>query len=165
MNDLLQYIQSQNSSGTGVTIANIEPLLKVMPDKITVAELNELVKFASNQVGIWEAEWMFSPSISPQLTAKTEADQWGRLWESWLESLSKLIPDVKEQSERAHRLTVLKHHLSKSVDYNKGKNLTKIISVSLSKIAIVLNKFGIHGLAEHLYMLALYPKGTVGRTI
>jgi hypothetical protein len=121
MSDLSQYLQSQTVSGTNVTIETIERMLKEMPDKISVAELNELVKFASNQAGIWEAKWMFSPYKSPQLSARAESEKWCKLWETWLESLSELIPDVKEQSERAHSLTVLQYHLSKRIDYNKGK--------------------------------------------
>lgn len=163
MSDLSQYLQAQTSSGTGVTIETIERLLKKLPDTMPVAELNELVKFASNQVGIWEAEWMFSPDESPQLTAKAESEKWSKLWTAWLESLCALVPDVKEQSVRAHNLTVLQYHMSKRIDYNKGNPLSKLISEILSMFAIALNKLGVRGLATHLYTLSIYPKGTVGR--
>jgi len=164
MTDLLQYLQSQTNS-SGVPIEEVSRLLDGMPDNISAKELNELVKFASNQVGIWEAEWLFSPSESPNLTAKKESDQWSKLWETWFETLAEIVPDMKEQSERLHSLPVLQPQLSKSVDYNKGRPITKLISVSTAQIAITLNKLGIQGLAKHLYKLALYPKGTVGRTI
>ena len=108
---------------------------------------------------------MFSPSKSPQLTAKEESEQWSKLWETWFESLSELIPAVKEDFERLHSDIVLKFHLSKRLDYNKGKPLTKLFCDYISKIAITFNKLGIHGLSTHLYKLALYPKGTVGRNI
>ncbi|MBK5275339.1 MAG: hypothetical protein JJE30_09850 [Desulfuromonadales bacterium] len=165
MSDLLQYLQSQKTSSVGVPIKDVSCLLDGRPDNISVTELNELVKFASNQVGIWESEWMFSPSESPHLTAKEESEHWSKLWETWFETLSELIPDMKEQSERLHSLSVIQYQLSKSVDYNKGRPLIKLISVSTAQIAITLNKLGIRGLAQHLYKLALYPKGTVGRTI
>jgi len=164
MTDLLQYLQSQTSS-SGVPIEEVSRLLDGMPDNISAKELNELVKFASNQVGIWEAEWLFSPSESPNLTAKKESEQWSKLWETWFETLSELIPDMREQSERLHNLSLLQHKLTKSVDYNKGRPLIKLISVSTAQIAITLNKLGIRGLAHHLYKLSLYPKGTVGRAI
>ena len=78
--------------------------------------LNLVISFdgVSTSCPLWESEWMFSPSKSPQLTAKEESEQWSKLWETWFESLSELIPAVKEDFERLHSDIVLKFHLSKS---------------------------------------------------
>lgn len=162
MPDLLEYLQSQ-PSGTAITAESVERILQEIPDTLTPTELNALVKFASNQTGIWGSEWMFSPASSPKLSARTESERWSQLWESWLKTLSELAPEIKVQSERLHSLTVFQYHMEKRINYNKGKPILKLLSVSLSKIAFALNKLGLRGLAEHYYTLSLYPKDTIGR--
>ena len=163
MSDLLSYLQTVTNDNSAITIEHIKHLLKKISGKITINELNELIKISSNQVGIWEAAWLFSPANSPNTDAKQKSQQWRKQWETWFGMLLEQVPDAREQAERIHQLTILKHHMSKGFDYNRNKPLKRLFSAGLSQIAIIFNRIGLNDIANNLYILALYPKGTVGR--
>jgi hypothetical protein len=96
MSDLLNYLQSLSSSNSAVSIEQIEQLIKKMPENITTAELHDLINFVSEQLGILEAEWAFSPLTSPNTIAKTKAEAWDKLWKVCSSILFEQVPDARE---------------------------------------------------------------------
>jgi hypothetical protein len=130
---------------------------------MSVAQLDQIVNFASDQVGIWKAEYSFSPAYSPNAAAKAESERWEQLWGAWLDMLLGAVPDVAEQTHLRHRLVVAKHSLEKSLHHTDNKPLRRMFFGAVSKVAIGLGKLGVSGLAERLYAFSLYPKGSVGR--
>lgn len=164
MRELLSDLRSLASPKSGVTFEHFEQLRHEASERtMTPAQLHELINFVSDQVGMWQAKWFFSLSNSPNTAAKTESEQWEQLWRVCSNILSEQVPDLGEQIERRHRLNLLRHHMAQRVAYNNRKPFEKLIAVSVAKMAMALNTLGVHGIANHLYMLALYPKGTIGR--
>jgi hypothetical protein len=75
----------------------------------------------------------------------------------------KHVPDVREPIEEVHRLTVLKHSIARRAHYNRNKPLQRLVATVLSAAGIGLNKLGLKTIAQYLYEMSLYPKGTIGR--
>ncbi len=146
-----------------VMTEDFEVLLKNMPEQVSTTALNQIINFASDQVGIWEAEYSFSSAISPNTVARAESERWAQLWGTWSDVLLKLAPDVADQIHRRHRLIVAKHSVEKSLQYTSKKPLQRMVAGAMSRIAIGLGKLGIVSIPERLYAFSMYPKGSVGR--
>jgi len=162
-NDLAGRLEALSVGATGVTVHSFEGLFKNMPEEMSVAQLNQIINFASDQVGIWEAAYSFSSAYSPNAAAKAESERWEQLWGAWLDMFLKLIPDVAEQAHRRHRLIVLQHSIEKGLHYTDNRPLRRMFIGAVSKVAIGLAKIGISDLSKRLYAFSLYPKGSVGR--
>jgi hypothetical protein len=161
--DLAARLASLANGTSRVTIEDFEALLKNIPERISATVLNQIINFASDQVGIWEAEYSFSSASSPNTAARAESERWEQLWGTWSDVLLKLAPDVADQIHRRHRLIVAKHSVEKSLQYTSKKPLQRMVAGVLSRIAIGLGKLGIVSIPERLYAFSMYPKGSVGR--
>jgi hypothetical protein len=147
-----------------VTIEKFRAFLKDTPEnKMSIVQLNQIVNFASEQVGIWEAAYSFSPAHSPNIGAKNESEQWEDLWKAWSALLVEHAPDLADKLNRRHGLIVARHSVETSLQYKSGKPLQRITAAGLSRLAIGLGRLGIADIPERLYALSLYPKGSVGR--
>jgi len=162
-NDLVSRLEALSTGGAGVTVDSFEVLLKNMPEKMSVSQLNQIINFASEQVGIWEAEYSFSPAYSPNAAAKAESERWEHLWGAWSEMFLKLTPDLTEQIHRRHGLIVAQHSVERSLHYTDNKPLRRMVFGAVSQVAIGLGRIGFSGLSQRLYAFSLYPKGSVGR--
>jgi hypothetical protein len=162
--DILTFLESLSNGNIGVTIEHISPFLRNMPENISVTALNQLVIFASDQVGIWGAEWAFSPANAPNTTAKAESARWDKLRAGWVDLLLAQVPDLRETQKHIQEYTEFGHYLKLRLDYNKTKPIQRLSSNILSKISQWLRILGFYNIGKQLYSRALYPKGTVGRT-
>ena len=162
-NDLMTRLESFAKERMGVPYREFERVLRECDTSITVACLNQVLKLACDQWGFWEAEWLFSPAHSPNTLAKTEMEGWKALWRGSLDTLVETVPNVKDLLEQEQNLVVFGHSLRRAIEYNKTKPFRKIAAPMLSKLSIVLNKIGLHSIANDLYSWGLYPKGTVAR--
>ena len=159
--DRLAALTSQN---VGVTIEKFRTFLEgTAKDTMSIAQLNEIVNFASKQVGVWEAAYSFSPAHSPNIGAKNESEQWGELWIAWSALLLEKVPDLSDKIKRRHHLIVAERSVETSLQHKSGKPLERIKAAALSRLAIGLGRLGVAGIPERLYALSLYPKGSVGR--
>ena len=164
MKELLSHLKALATKESGVTFEHFEQLRKETSErKMTPAQFHEFINFVSDQVGIWQAKWFFSSNNSPNTAAKTESEQWDQLWGVCSNILLEQIPDLREQIDRRHQLNVLRHHMAQRLAYNNRKPFKKLITAGLSRMARTLNTVGVRRIANHISMLALYPKGTVGR--
>jgi hypothetical protein len=125
--------------------------------------LDQIINFASDQVGIWEAEYLFSSASSPNTAARAESERWEQLWGTLSDVLLQLAPDIADLIHRRHRLLVFKPSFEKSLQYTSKKALQRMFAGALSRIAIGLGKLGIVSIPERLYAISMYPKGSVGR--
>jgi hypothetical protein len=161
--DLTARLESLSDGTKGVTVDSLQSLLKTMPQNMSATELNQIMNFASDQVGIWEAEYSFSSVTSPRIDAKAESELWAELWAAWSDMLLELVPDIAEKIHRRHRLIVAQHSIKKSLHYMAKKPLRRIIAATASTLAIALGRLGMPKVPERLYAFGLYPKGSVGR--
>lgn len=161
--DLAGGLEALSTGAAGVTVQSFEGLLKSMPEEMSVAQLNQILNFASDQVGIWKAEYLFSPAYSPDAAAKAESERWEQLRGALLDSLLELVPDVEELTHSKHRLSDAQHIMDKSLHRMDNKPLLRMFFGAVSTVAIGLNRLGFSGLAMQLYASSLYPKGSVGR--
>ena len=159
--DRLEALTTQTA---GVAIEKFRAFLKDTPEnKISIEQLNQIVNFASEQVGIWEAAYSFSSAHSPNIGAKNESEQWEELWKAWSALLLEQVPDLSDKVNHRHRLIVAGRSVETSIQHKSGKPLQRIAAAVLSRLAIGLGRLGIAGIPERLYALSLYPKGSVGR--
>jgi hypothetical protein len=161
--DILGQLESMTNKGQGVSHQDFERLLEEGSASIPVSRANQLLDFAGDQVGFWEAEWLFSPAHSPNTNAKTEMEGWRLLWQALLESLSETVPDIRELTEKTQQLKILQHHSQRGLEFNETKPFRKYTAPVLSKLSLALNKIGLRSIAKNLYVWSLYPKGTVAR--
>jgi hypothetical protein len=161
--DLLVRLESITNKDKGFFYQDLERLLKEGSASIPVPYANQLLDFAGDQIGFWEAEWLFSPAQSPNTEAKTEMEGWRLLWQALLESLSETVPSIRELSEKKEQLRTLQHQLQGGLAYNETRPIRKYTVPVLSKVALALNKIGFRRISTSLYVWGLYPKGTVAR--
>ena len=162
--DFADRMAALTNQTVGVTIEKFRTFLEgTAKDTMSIAQLNEIVNFASKQVGLWEAAYSFSPAHSPNIGAKNESEQWDELWKAWSALLLEKVPDIADEVNRRHRLIVARPSVETSLQNKSGKPLQRMVAAVLSWLAIGLGKFGIADIPERLYALALYPKGSVGR--
>jgi len=162
--DFLARLESLTNRHTGVPYRDFASLLKELGNSsMPVSDLHQVLNFTSDQLGLWEAQWLFSPAHSPNTLAKTEAEGWRILWQALFDSLAEKVPDTRALLEREQQLRLLHHSLERGVEFNKTRPLRKVTAIVLSQVSFVLNKIGLHGIARNLYAWGLYPKGTVAR--
>jgi hypothetical protein len=152
-----------SNGSAGVLCQDFERALKEMGN-VTISEWGQVVTFATDQLGFWEAEWLFSPAHCPNNFAAAEIDAWRLLWHVCADELVKKVPEVKDQLENQKSLILLRHSFQRRVNYNKTRPLEKVFAIVLAKISFAFKKLGLISIAQKLYGRSLYPKGTVGRT-
>ena len=114
-NDLASRLDTLSAKTGAVTVERFRVFLKDMPEKMSIVQLNQILNFASEQVGVWEAAFSFSPAHSPNLNAKAESEQWEQLWNAWSNMLLELAPEITDEVHRRHRLIVVKHSVETSL--------------------------------------------------
>jgi hypothetical protein len=161
--DLLTSLDSLANGRMGVSYREFERVLRDGDASIPVTCLHQVLNIACDQLGFWQAEWLFSPAHSPNTPAKTEMEGWQILWRGIFDTLVENVPSTKDPLEREQNLKLLQHSLRRGVEYNETKPFRKIAATILSQASFVLNKIGLHSIANDLYAWGLYPKGTVAR--
>jgi hypothetical protein len=71
---------------------------------------------------------------------------------------------LRREIEREHELTILRHTMERSINYNKTRWCRRLTALLLSWISIQLNRIGFKKIANELYTSSLYPPGTIGRS-
>jgi len=162
--NFLVRLETLADGRTGVPYRDFEGLLKELGNgSIPVSHLHQVLNFTCDQLGLWEAEWLFSPAHSPNTVAKTEMEGWRIIWQAFFDLLVEKVPDTRALLEREQELRLLQPSLKLGVEYNETKPLKKVTAIVLSQASFVLNKIGFHRIATNLYVWGLYPKGTVAR--
>jgi hypothetical protein len=161
--DLLAQLESLMNRSIGVSYRDFEGLLREGNASITVSHWHQVLNFACDQMGFWEAEWFFSPAHSPNTVAKIEMEGWRILWQVIFDILVENVPETKDLLEREQQLRLFEHSLRRGVEYNKTRPLRKLTASVLSQGSFVFKKVGFHSIARNLYAWCLYPKGTVAR--
>ena len=133
-------------------------------DDFTPAEWKQVVDFSTDQVSRWQADWLFSSASSPNVRASAELEAWRQLWRIFSKSLVNQIPEVGEPLRKQHDLTAAQYLLECRLRHDATDSWARITSSVLSRIAIILNGIGLQSVGRKLYCLALYPRGSVGRS-
>src|SRR3990172_8916324 len=96
--DLIARMGFLSNGRSGVFCRDFERVLKEMGN-VTISEWGQVVTFATDQLGFWESEWLFSSAHCPNNLAVAEIDAWRLLWHVCADELAKKVPEVKEQLE------------------------------------------------------------------
>jgi hypothetical protein len=162
--ELLDHITFFSKEGQGVHYQDFERVFRESArEDITVDGWRKITGFTSDQLGFWEAKWLFSWAYSPDTGAKSEMDGWKIICEACLGELKNKLSEAADMIEEQYDLAVLKYSLKRAVDYNDAKPTRKFKATVRSSLLIKLDKVGFRDVASRLYRRALYPKGTVGR--
>ena len=156
-NDLLERLASLSTERQGVSNQDFQPILDNLPVNVSLHDWHVIANFASEQLNFWEAEWLFSWEHSPNTKARAETEGWKRICKTKLPTSIDLI-------DEQHDLILLNHSLKRAVDYNESSPFRKFKAKVLSEASFKFDKIGFRGFASYLYAIALYPKGTVGRS-
>jgi hypothetical protein len=163
--DLLSRLNSFSNNNTGMFHQDfVERILRKMNENVTASQWNQVVKLVSNQLGFWSAEWLFSPAHSPNIAAAAEVDGWKKIWTVCSDALVKQVPEIRDSNEKMHELILLQYVMKRRLDYDKTRPLEKIIGRIPGDLAIWLNKLGFKSMGKWVMTIALYPKGTTGRS-
>ncbi len=162
--ELFDRLTCLSKEGHGVHYQDFERVFRESAkEDIMVDGWRKITSFISDQLGFWEAEWLFSPAYSPNTNAKSEMRGWMIICEACLGELKNKITEAADIVEGQHNLAVLKYSMKRAVDYDKSKPSRKFKANVRSSILIKLDEIGLRRVASRLYVRALYPKGTVGR--
>lgn len=165
-NSIIKILNKFQDDVEGIRYETLISELNLISDKkeeLSMHDINELIKFSTEQIGYWNAEWSFSSATSPNHDAKKQRDGWENIWGNWVGILTKEIPEAMASMVQLKDHAYMLHTVKRNLEYNKRGIFSQSLSSILSKIAITLNKIGLKGVAASLYNIALYPKGTVGR--
>lgn len=160
---LLKRTEAILEGGKGVSSAVFLDLLREAPKEVSPSDLNKVVTMASEQIGYWEAEYLYSPADSPYEAAAAESRGWEQVWTACSEALANCVPDVRDSLNRQQNMVVLSHHLRRRVEYNRTRPLQRFTCFVASHASFALKRIGLTSLAQTLYAYALWPAGTVGR--
>jgi hypothetical protein len=162
--ELLDCVTSLSQEGHGVHYLDFECVFRESAkEDITVDGWRKITSFTSDQLGFWEAEWLFSSAYSPNMKAKSEMHGWKIICEACLVELKNKISAAADMINEQHNLAVLKYSMKRAVRYNESKPSRKFKANVRSSILVKLDEIGLRRIASRLYVRALYPKGTVGR--
>ncbi len=134
-------------------------------EDLTTEELKKLVDFSVSQLALWRVRWLFSSADTPDTVAKGEDDGWERIWNVFSSVLAEKVPDVAEPLRRMKDLSVGQALIQRKLEQDGSSTLRKWWASSAGGFAITLNRLGFQSVAAQLYKRALYPRGTVGRTL
>jgi hypothetical protein len=162
---LMARVRELSAADTWVPHRELQGLFEQQVDHqgLSLAEWHEVVSFASDQCGRWQARWLFSPAATPDRAAKQEFDGWRLLYVACAEALLARVPEVRERLDRRHEMTALRHALGRRLQQTEGRTLHRIGSAVLSQAAGAVRRLGLRHLAGRLEAAALYPSGSVGR--
>jgi hypothetical protein len=161
--DLAAMLEFHFKGHPGVKHQDFERVLKEFVD-VTVSELHKVVKFTSDQLGSWEAEWLFSSLDSPNTVAEAEVTGWLMVSRACTNALVERVPQLRGEIDRQQKLISVRHTIERRIDYNKTRWFQRLTTYLLSRISIQLNRIGFQKMANGLYVRSLYPPGTVGRS-
>jgi hypothetical protein len=162
--DISESIAALLKENAYVSYVDFERVLEEGEEDIPVKQMDEALKFISNQSGLWQAEYFFSPEHSPDENAKQEMDGWGLLWEGCSKAFADYLPDGIDMITRRHNIMVALPSTERRVEFNKNKTFERILTSVFSKSALWINKLGLYSLAVSLMNASMFPKGTVGRS-
>lgn len=129
----------------------------------TMPELKTIVDFAVEQIGQWQARWLFSSAQAPDIGAEAEADEWERVWDGFSTELMENVSGLEELLRRGKDLVVAKRLLERKLELDGGSRIRRFASWAMGGLAIALHRLGCGGIAQDIYKKALFPSGTVGR--
>lgn len=137
--------------------------LQNLSGSVPAKDLFKVVDFSANQLGQWQARWLFSSKSAPDIDAARETYAWRSVWEVSLDELTKSFCDVRDYVSQKKELICFESLLKKNREYNRNKPLTKLTNSSVSKLAFWLNTVGLKTVGTFFYKMALFPPGTLGR--
>jgi hypothetical protein len=147
--------------------AEVQALIEAQADRrqMPLAGWHEVVSFASDQCARWQARWLFSPAADPDQEAAAELEGWRALHAACAEALLTRVPEVRARLERQHEVTALRHALYRQLQDTEGRRARRMLLAIVSQAAGVARRIGLRGIAARLDATALYPPGSVGRTL
>jgi len=165
--DLLALLELHFKDNSCVKHEDFEHVPKELAKEFgnaTVSEWHKVVKFISDQLGLWGAEWLFSSVNSPNTVAEAEFRGWVIVSRACRNALVERVPGLRGEIEREHELTILRHTMERSINYNKTRWFQRFTALLVSWMSIQLNRIGFKKIGNELYAWSLYPPGTVGRS-
>jgi hypothetical protein len=102
--------------------------LQNLSESIPAKDLFKVVDFSANQLGQWQARWLFSSKSAPDIDAARETCAWRSVWEVSSDKLTKSFCDVHDYVSQKKELICFKSLLKKNREYNRDKPLTKLTS-------------------------------------
>ena len=113
--DFIARMESFSKESRGVSYRDFERLLKE-GGNLSLQHMNQVVYFASDQLGFWLAEWLFSPAHSPNTIASAETAGWRIIYRACSDELVKNVPNVGGPLEQQQNLALLGHAIKRRVD-------------------------------------------------
>lgn len=164
---LLLRVRALAAADDDISHAEVQTLIEAQADReqVALAEWYEVVSLTSDRCARWQARWLFSPAAHPDAVAAAELQGWRGLYAACAEALLTRAPEVRARLERQHEMTALGHVLQRRLEETEGRSGRRIVLAILSQTASMARRAGLHGFAARLDATALYPAGSVGRTL
>lgn len=167
MDSLLRDIDELANRDAEIRSDDLRRLLEDSPEdhSLSLNDWHKVVQFCADQLGRWQVKWLFSDATSPDESAATELKAWAELWEQCAGALIERVSGVRDELYRHRDLSVLHRALEKRERELRGRIVAGRAVSALSHLALVCNRLGAKAIGRQLYRIAMYPPGSVGRTI
>ena len=163
-NDIIESIDALLRENAYVNYIEFERVLEDGEEDIPIKHMDEILRFISNQTGLWHAKYFFSPGQSTDVNAKQEMDGWDLMWQGCSNAFADILPDGMDLITRRHDMVVLQLSMESRVEFYENRPLERFATAALAKSAHWVNKLGFSNLAGTLMNASMFPKGTVGRS-
>ena len=167
MASLVRNIDELSDRDTEIGSSDFRRLLEDIPEdhSLSLTDWHKVVQFCADQLGRWQVRWLFSDAKSPDERAGTELKAWAELWEHCAGALIERVSSVRGELYRHRDLSVLHRAVDRRERELRSRVVTGRAVSALSHLALLCNRLGAKAIGRQLYRLAIYPPGSVGRTI
>ena len=159
----LRGLDALRQSKMQVRCDHFQQSVQYLSASILAQDFAKIVDFSADQLGRWEAEWLFSPALIPDSDAACEKEAWASAWETNSNALMEVFPISSATLKRERDLICLRKFMEKRREYDSGKPLAKLTCNVLSRVGLLLYRIGLQSTGRFLYKRVLFPPNTVGR--
>jgi hypothetical protein len=161
-----QFLQGLDALSQGkmlVRCDHFQQSVENQSESISPKDYAKIVHFSADQVGRWNAEWLFSPVSTPDSDADCEKEAWEVAWEAASDALIGVFPALSASLNREKRLVCLRNVMEKRLEYFRGKPIEEFTSHILLRVGLPLFRLGLKSMVYFFCKRALFPPNTVGR--
>jgi hypothetical protein len=161
-NSASQFLKSLDVLSQGKALVRVDHF-QSLSASVLPEDSAKVVEFSATQIGLWDAEWLFSPAATPDSDAACESEAWVAVWKTTSQTLMGALPVSSAELTRERDQVCLRIVAEKSLETNEGKPITRFAIGVLASVCLLLLRIGLSTTACRYCRRILFPLNTVGR--
>jgi hypothetical protein len=161
-NSSRQFLQSLGSLSERRILVRCDHF-QALATSVLPEDFAKVVGFSATQIGLWDAEWLFSQASTPDADAAGERDGWVAIWTAAAETLMRAVPVSSAALKRKKDDACLRIVAEKSLETNGGTLTARLAIKALFPVRLLLLRLGLATVAHRCCRRTLFPLNAVGR--